>query len=142
MIPVRIPILLLFLAVFSGITGCATLSPMDENASLRERVEALHQAKVEGNWEAVYDFFYSEYRKQRTKIQFLSKPKGMNFKRFEIGKLEIAPSGDTATVEVKEDFSYQGYEFDGYFKPQTWVKEKGEWFFKLDPQSKPFSDHS
>jgi hypothetical protein len=130
-----------FLLSFFFLTGCAALSPQrDEPMALKNRVAALHQAKVEGDWSSVYDFFYSGYREKRTKTQFLSKPKGMNFKNFEVGKVEIAPSGDSATVEVKEDFSYQGYEFDGYFKPQTWVKENGEWVFKLDPKAKPFSE--
>ena len=44
-------------------------------------------------------------------------------------------------VTVKIDISYMAYDFKGVSFPQNWVKERGEWFVKYEPQSRknPFT---
>ena len=44
----------------------------------------------------------------------------------------MLPSGDQATVKVRIDISFMGYNFKGAPQTQNWVKEKGEWFVKSD----------
>ncbi len=117
--------------------GCAHMESAipDEQTALAERARAFHQARVEGRWDETYEYFYSGYRDQRSKSEFLSIPKNVNILGFEIGEIRIDESGETAEVPVKENVSIQGYEFEGGFTSRNWVKEQGTWYLQFDPQS-------
>jgi hypothetical protein len=54
--------------------------------------------------------------------------------------MTMLPSGEQATVKVRTDISFMGYDFKGAPQTQNLVKERGEWFFS-EPQSRttPFT---
>lgn len=126
-----------FVAVSLLAAGCAHVdqSVPDQKTALAERVRAFHQARVEGRWDETYEYFYSGYRDQRSKSEFLSIPKNVNVVGFEIGEIRIEDSENIAEVSVKENVSIQGYEIEGGFTPRNWVKEQGNWHLQFDPQS-------
>ncbi len=115
--------------------GCAALSPASRE-TLEERVKNYMQAQMEGKWDRAYSFFDSSSREKVARESYVNRIRKVNFKAFKIEKIEVLPSGDEATVKVRMDIPYMGYNFEGISQMQSWVKEKGEWFVKSGLQSK------
>jgi hypothetical protein len=99
------------------------------------------QAQMERKWDRAYAFFDSSSREKVARESYVSRTRNTNFKVFSIEEIAVLPPGDQATVKVRVDISYMGYEFKGVSQKQNWVKEKGEWFVKSEFQSqrKPFT---
>jgi hypothetical protein len=123
------------------LAGCAALSSTTaKQESLEERVKNYMQAQMERKWDRAYAFFDSSSRETVARESYMSRTRNANFKAFSIEEIAMVPSGDQATVKVRMDIPYMGYEFKGVSQMQNWVKEKGEWFVKsgLQSQRKPF----
>ena len=124
------------------LVGCAALSSMTaKEVPLEERVKGYMQAQMERKWDLAYAFFDSSSREAVTRESYMGRTRNANFKAFSIEEITVLPSGDQATVKVRVDIPYMGYEFKGISQKQSWVKEKGEWFVKseLQTQKKPFA---
>ena len=122
--------------------GCAALSPITaKQESLEERVKNYMQAQIERKWDRAYAFFDSSSREKVARESYINRTRNLNFKAFSIEEIKMLPSGDQATVKVRMDIPYMGYDFKGVSQMQNWVKEKGEWFVKseLQSQRKPFT---
>ena len=65
-----------------------------------------------------------------TRESYVNRTRKLSYKGFKIEEITVLPSGDQATVKVRIDISYMGYNFKGAPQTQNWVKEKGEWFVK------------
>jgi hypothetical protein len=115
--------------------GCAALSPAKEEP-LEERVKNYMQAQMERNWDRAYGFFDSSSREKVARESYVNRVRTVNFKAFSIEEITVLPSGDQATVKVRMDIPYMGYNFQGISQMQAWVKEKGEWFVKSEFQAK------
>jgi hypothetical protein len=111
--------------------GCAAVSPITvKEESLEERVTNYMQAQITRKWDRAYTFLDSSSREQVTRESYVYRTRKLPYKRFAIDEIKVLPSGDQATVKVKMDISYMGYNFQGVSQMQNWVKEKGEWFVK------------
>jgi hypothetical protein len=122
--------------------GCAALSPITTKAEpLEERVKNYMQAQMERKWDRAYAFFDSSSREKVARESYVGRIRKANFKAFSIEEIKVLPAGDQATVKVRMDIPYMGYDFKGVSQMQNWVKEKGEWFVKSEFQSqrKPFT---
>jgi len=99
------------------------------------------QAQMERKWDRAYAFFDSSSRETVARESYMSRTRNANFKAFSIEEIKVLPPGDQATVKVRMDIPYMGYDFKGVSQMQNWVKEKGEWFVKSEFQSqrKPFT---
>jgi hypothetical protein len=123
--------------------GCAALSSIAvKQETLEERVKQYMQAQVDGKWDSVYSFFDASSRAKVTRESYINQPRNLPYRGFGIEEIATFPSGDRATVKVKIDIWFMGYDFKGASQTQEWVKERGEWFVKSDlrPQSRnPFT---
>jgi hypothetical protein len=120
--------------------GCAALFPTKEEP-LEERVKNYLQAQIDRKWDRAYEFLDSSSREKVTRESYVNQPRRLPYRKFTIEEITVAPSGDQATVKIKTDVSYKGYNFKGASQIQHWVKEKGGWFVKSGPSSKgnPFN---
>ena len=117
--------------------GCAALSPLTpKQETLEERVKNYMQAQIDGKWDIAYSFFEASYREKVTREAYVNRPKKMAYKGFAVDEITVLPPGDQATVKVRTDFSFMGYEFKRAPQMQNWVKEKGTWFLKAKTASR------
>jgi len=108
--------------------------------TLEERVKNYMQAQIDGKWDRAWSFYDSSSRERVSRESYLNRARKLSYKGFAIEEITMLPSGDQATVKVKIDISFMGYDFKGGPQTQNWVKESGEWFVK-EPQSRknPFA---
>lgn len=119
--------------------GCAGLSRQTaKQETLEERVAQYMQAQVDGKWDDAYSFFDSSSREKITRERYVNRPRNMLCKGFAIEEIALLPSADQATVKVRIDLSFMGYEFKRAPQKQDWVKENGAWFVKAQTQAPPF----
>ena len=120
--------------------GCAALSPTKEEP-LEERVQGYMQAQIDRKWGRAYEYHDSSFREKVDRESYISQPRRLPYRKFTIGEITVAPSGDQATVKVLVDIPYKGITFKGASQIQHWIKEKGGWFIKSAPSSKknPFT---
>lgn len=115
-------------------TGCAALSSLiKKQETLEERVKGYMQAQIDKEWDRAYSFFDSASRKEVPRGTYLNQPRKLSYTGFRIEEITVLPSGDQATVRVRIDLLFMGYEFKGDKggpERQEWVKEKGAWFVK------------
>lgn len=135
--PLTFLALLPFLALIMSI-GCATLPEKEHHQSLEERVKNYMQAQVDGKWDRVYSFLDSSYRKTVSRESFINRPQKLSYKGFSIEEITILPSGDQATVKVRIDISFMGYDFNRAPRTQHWIKESGVWFITVESAQNPF----
>jgi hypothetical protein len=122
--------------------GCAALTPITaKQETLDERVKNYMQAQIDGKWDRAWSFFDSSSRAKVTRESYVNRPRNLSYKGFGIEEITVLPSGDQAAVKVRIDISFMGYDFKDAPQKQEWVKEKGEWFVKSEPQSQknPFA---
>jgi hypothetical protein len=118
--------------------GCAALSPTTaKQESFEERVKNYMQAQIDRHWDRAYTFFDSSSRERESYESYINRTRKLSNKGFAIGEIKMLPSGDQATVKVKTDISYMGYDFKGVSQTQNWVKERGEWFVKWSGNTAP-----
>ena len=130
------PLILVFILAI----GCASFpQKISKEESLRKRVNALIQAKIDRRWDIVYDLYDSSYKKTLSREQFANRLRTMQFKNFSIETIEILPSGREAEVKLKVDISMKGFDFKDAPEKQHWIEEKGNWFMKVMPQINPFA---
>jgi hypothetical protein len=123
--------------------GCAALSPLTtKQETLEERVKSYVQAQIDGKWDRAYSFFDASTREKIPREGYVRRTGKVAYKGFEIEEITVLPSGDQATVKVRIDISFMGYDFKRAPQTQNWVKEKGEWFVNSQPPSRstPFSE--
>ena len=117
--------------------GCAALSPITaKQETLEERVKNYMQAQIDGKWDRAYSFFDSSSHETVSRESYVHQTRKLSYKGFGIEEIKTLPSGDQATVKVRIDISFMGYDFKGAPQTQNWVKERGEWFVKSEPQSR------
>jgi hypothetical protein len=117
--------------------GCAALSPITaKQETLEERVKNYMQAQIDGKWDLAYSFFDSSSREKVSRESYVNRARNLSYRGFAIEEITMLPSGDQATVKVRIDISYMGYNFKGAPQTENWVKERGEWFVKSEPQSR------
>ena len=122
--------------------GCAALSPITtKQETLEERVNNYMQSQIDGKWDRAYSFFDSSSRETVSRESYVNRPRNLSYKGFAIEEIKMLPAGDQAMVKVRIDLSFMGYVFPRAPQTQNWVKERGGWFVKTEPQSRaiPFT---
>lgn len=114
--------------------ACAALQFKSPEEALRQRVDEMMNAKVNNDWEIVYDLMDSSYKKRMTKRNFLNLNREMQFSNYRFDSLTIDSSGDTATVRVKYDMSVKVFDFEDQVEEQQWIREKGKWYLKVEKE--------
>jgi hypothetical protein len=128
---IQFTIISFFLIILTASISCASKSNEKLEETLRQRVESYMKASIEGDWASAYPFFESSYRKAVSEDQFTSKPRKVRTKGYTLKRIEMAPDGETAKIELSLDISFQGYTFKDAPKTQTWIWEKGNWYIKI-----------
>jgi hypothetical protein len=128
----------LTLCVFSLITACAHLPGKGKNEeSLRQRVKQEWDAKMKGDWSAVYDLTTAEFKQKVERDKFIQ---GATLKVTGYSVKEVR--GDTAqgkaTVIVTFDLVQSGMTFKGANRTEEWVWQDGEWRLIISPKTTPF----
>lgn len=126
-----------FCAVIAGlflIQACAGMPFKSSEEALRQRVDLMMNAKVNDDWDVVYDLMDSSYRKRMTKQNFLNMNREIQFSNYRFESFEIDPTGDTAIVKVKYDMSVKVFDFEDQLETQQWMREKGKWYLKVDKE--------
>lgn len=112
--------------------GCAGLSPLaSKQAPLEERVKDYMQAQVDQKWDEAYLFFDTFSRQEVPRESYIQKTRQASYTGFTVEEITLLPSGDQATVKVKINISFMGYELNKAPHQQEWVKENGSWFVKI-----------
>lgn len=123
-------------------SGCAHLSASpDPKRTLRQRVSAVWQAKVDGEWDLIYDMTSSNYKKHVSRKEHL-RQSHQSIEKFTIADLQIFPDKRRAKATVQFDIRSMGFLIPNAQIQEHWVLEKGGWFLDL-PVSKgsPFDSH-
>jgi hypothetical protein len=94
------------------------------------------QAQIEGKWDRAYSFFDSSSREKVTRESYVKRPRKLSYTGFTIDEIATLPSGEQATVKVRIDISFMGYDFKGAHQTQTWVRESGGWFIQSETRSR------
>jgi hypothetical protein len=55
----------------------------------------------------------------------------MDITAYKIESIEILPSGNEATVQVKQNISIKVFDFKDQAEKQQWVKEGFSWYLKV-----------
>jgi hypothetical protein len=119
------------------LAGCAALSSLTATKeTLEERVKNYMQAQIDGKWDLAYSFFDSSSREKIPRESYVNRAGKLSYKGFAIEEIKILPAGDQATVKVRIDISFMGFDFNRAPHTQNWVHERGDWFFKSEPQSR------
>jgi hypothetical protein len=125
------------------VAGCAALSPQSTTQeTLEERVKNFMQAQIDRKWDQAYSFFDVSSREKISRESYLSQPRKLSLKKYEIKEIAVLPPGDRATVKVTYDIFMMGFEFKDAPQTQNWVKENGGWFINWSEQTaqkNPFS---
>lgn len=122
----------LFIMIF-GIS-CAHLPGfgVSDEEALRERVVRVWEAKIKKDWGTVYDLTWEEFKKEVSREQFVGAA-NLEVNRFEIKDLEIRPEERRATVMIRFDMTYLGFQLRGTEIKEEWMREAGSWFLIQRP---------
>jgi hypothetical protein len=125
----------IFLILGAYLGACSTFSFRSAEEQLRARVDGLMTARINSEWGKVYEFYAPAYKENNSRDAFVAKSRQSNVLRYQIESIEIAPSGDEATVKVKNDMSALTFEFPGIVMTQRWVKTGWNWYLDVNSKS-------
>jgi hypothetical protein len=128
----------IFLILGAYLGACSTFPFRPAQEELRARVDGLMTARINNEWGKVYEFHTPSYKENTSRDAFLGKSRQSNVVRYEIESIEISPSGDEATVKVKNDMSAMNFDFPGVVMTQKWVKVRWNWYLEVNNTQKPF----
>ena len=134
-----VKVLLVLIMAAAIMNACSLMHREPPEEALRERVDAMMNARINNDWEKVYTYLDSSYRKNESKDSFLNKKRDANTTTFTIDQIDIQPSGAEATVKLKNDLNMKGFDLKNNLETQNWIKEDGQWYLqvKTDEAEKP-----
>ncbi len=89
-------------------------------------------AKINGEWDKVYQYFDSNFKSKITKKSFDSPNKAI-FKSYFIEYIKVDPSGEWVDALVKADMTVKTYDLKNVPEKQHWILEQGEWVIVVNP---------
>jgi hypothetical protein len=126
-----VAILLVLIVAATTMNACSLMHHKPPEEALRKRVNEMMNARIGLDWDKVYSYFDSSYRKNESKESFLNKQRGAYTTAFTIEAIEIQPSGNDALVKMKYDLNMKGFDFKNNSETQNWIKEDGQWYLKI-----------
>jgi hypothetical protein len=116
---------------FMIVQSCSTFSLKPPQERLRDRVQAMMDAKIKNDWAKVYDYLSPSYQKTISKDAFSRMSRSVYFIKYAINSINIGPSGSEANVEVNYDADLKGFDMKNRIEKQTWIKVEGEWYLDI-----------
>ncbi|HOO89361.1 MAG TPA: hypothetical protein PLA74_00925 [Syntrophales bacterium] len=127
-------IILVLLGVFVvTLVGCSQ-SEGDEKA-LKESVTREWQAKVNKDWNVVYDLTTDAFKKTMDRDFFLQKA-NVNVLEYSIKEITVTESGKKALAVIAYKHNHKNFEFNTTSR-ENWVWENGGWRLELDANLVP-----
>jgi hypothetical protein len=126
------------LCIFSLMTSCAHLPGEGESEdSLRQKVNQEWEAKVKGDWGAVYDLTTAEFKQKVERDKFIQ---GATLKvtGYSIKEVRGDLAQGKASVIVTFDLVQLGMTLKGTNLTEEWVWQDGEWRVIINRQTSPF----
>ena len=124
--------LLILMVTAICMCACSTLPFRSSEDSLRTRVEEMMNARINDEWDKVYDYLDPGYRNRISKTNFINIRREMDFTKYSIISVEVQPSGKEAFVQIKQDMSMKVFEFKDQPEKQHWVKDGFSWYLKVN----------
>jgi len=119
------------IAMLISLSSCAQLfTTTSGQLNLTQRVSGLMNAKIEGDWNTVYNYYNQNYRNHVERNNFTRGGK-ITFTSYKIKSININPDTQTATAEVKTSFISGGFKFNDAISHQNWIIEHGNWYQKI-----------
>lgn len=116
------------------ITSCALPQKMDSRKKqLEQRVTRIMDAKINGEWDQVYELFCENYRSAVSKKNFTKFPR-VTFLNYRLQKINMAQNGTTAVADVYISMSSKGFTFPEQLNQQQWRYQHGSWCQQVSPQ--------
>ena len=118
--------------VFSAFNACSHLKESPVNGdSLKEAVTRVWEAKVQRDWGTVYSLTVDEYKKKKTRDDFIRRC-NIIVKEFDIKEIRVVEPDKKARVEVEYKVQTQAFLMDMISK-EEWLRENGSWHLNLLP---------
>jgi len=126
----------LLLIIFFAFPGCTslTMGNKDPKVIIQKNIDSLMTAKINAEWDKVYDFFDSNFKKVTKKESFAHPNKDI-FKSYHIEYIKVDPSGMQADALVKADMNVRSFDLKDVPEKQHWIIEKGKWVIVVKPGS-------
>lgn len=122
-------LLLCTVILFYSCDAFKTTSPEDK---LKERINLLMTAKINGEWDKAYDFFDTNFKNKIQKKTFAT-PKKIIFLSYNIASLKMDASQKMADVLIKSSVEISGYTLKDAPENQHWIIENKKWFLAAKP---------
>lgn len=136
---VRIRWIIFVVCTLLSATSCTfPLSGAQSEETLRKRAADAWQARLNGNWEKVYDMSCEKFQKAMDKTVFIRKGP-FDAIRFKILGIEMhaAEKGKSAIVHLTFDTVKMGIPFTFDIK-EPWILENGQWRLDTPTKKTPF----
>lgn len=99
----------------------------DATAVLLERVKALWEAKIEGNWEKVYSFTTDEFRRSVSLEEFKKNRGDVIIATFAIKNIQLDKGGNRAQVDLEYTAIVSAFPFKNLKAKEEWILDNGQW---------------
>jgi len=114
------------------ISSCSTFPFKSPEETLRTRVEEMMNAKINNDWDIVYKYLDSSYRKKTSEKAFLGINREIAYTNYSVQSIEVQPSKTDAMVIVKQDIKVKMFDFKDQSDKQHWIKEGFNWYLKVE----------
>ena len=119
-------LVIIMLLIFNG---CAFKKPIvnQDDAAIRERVNALWTAKKEKQWENVYGYYCDAFKQKKSKDDFI-KSSNLEVNNFSIVSVEPWNNFKGAEVLISFESKTFGIDMKNIQIRETWAKEGRQWY--------------
>ncbi len=130
----------------AGLPGPAQISEAERKARLEQRIKALWESRVAGNYEPSYDMFDFAYKATTPKKYYLDSVGVITYLSFSVNDISIA--GNEASVKMKVKYEIKPTLEPSTGKkitippvdadvPNTWVWVGNDWYLVYAPSIEP-----
>lgn len=120
------------------VSACAHLPGAGKSEEgLREKVVREWEAKLNDDWETVYDLTTDEFKSKVERHKYVE-AKSLKIVAYEINEITMDTAQGRAWVHVGFDISYMGKHLKGARTKEEWIWESGKWRLNLQTASTPF----
>jgi len=123
--------------LLSACQGLPMMSSQPPEAVLEKRVAGLMNAKVNQDWGSFYTYLDPAFQEKVSKKNFMNRSRDVRFTDYSIQSIQIAPSGEEATVAVLYDMMAKAFHFTDQRDTQKWVKKGRKWYLEMKPAGNP-----
>ncbi len=126
-------ILIVYVIVISAACTQQGTSSSDSEAALKQRVQALWEAKAGKNWGAVYDMSTDSYKKTINRNDFIQRA-NIQIEAFDIKEIGITVPKKEGRAVIAYTLNQMDFKFHTNAK-EKWIWENGGWHLYLPPDT-------